>query len=349
MATLLDAGANVVCADRNGCTALHKAGRSGVGSAVRLLLDAGADVAAVDKLRSTALHEAASAGRRGALTSLCKAGASTEARDSSGRAPLHIAAESGSAAVVIALLPFTLSPGAPGHDNGGGLHGAPAGQVPEGDVPESLGFGVNAVDHDGQTPVHFAAFNGHAEVVAMLLHHGAFPEVVNVMGLTPLSIAASLGHGGIVDQLGPAHPSGAVSTPLHGAVKYGRLALLAKPQLRPFLHAADEAGSTALHLAASAVDAPAVRILMGLNSKRAEAHERGHRAGWFRGFAAHSSRNGEHVYSEAALHISPALPKKSGLLAKSSPERGKRAKETSKEASRVRLTAEIRGQNASAL
>lgn len=266
MATLLDAGANVVCADRNGCTALHKAGRSGVGSAVRLLLDAGADVAAVDKLRSTALHEAASAGRRGALTSLCKAGASTEARDSSGRAPLHIAAESGSAAVVIALLPFTLSPGAPGHDNGGGLHGAPAGQVPEGDVPESLGFGVNAVDHDGQTPVHFAAFNGHAEVVAMLLHHGAFPEVVNVMGLTPLSIAASLGHGGIVDQLGPAHPSGAVSTPLHGAVKYGRLALLAKPQLRPFLHAADEAGSTALHLAASAVDAPAVRILMGLNS-----------------------------------------------------------------------------------
>lgn len=131
--------------------------------------------------------------------------------------------------------------------------------------------GVDAVDDDGQTPLHCAAFKGHANIVAMLLEHGAHPAAVNVMGVTPLYIAASLGHGDIVDQLSHEQPTDAVSTPLHGAAKYRRVTLFDRPQLRPFLLTADETGNTALHLAASAVDAASVRALVRLG---ADVHRR---------------------------------------------------------------------------
>lgn len=131
--------------------------------------------------------------------------------------------------------------------------------------------GVDAVDHDGQTPLHYAVFKGRARFVTMLLDHGAHPAVVNVMGVTPLYIAAALGREDIVDQLGHEQPAGVVSTPLHGAAKYGRVGLFDKLQLRPFLLAADETGSTALHLAASAVDAASVRALVNLG---ADVHRR---------------------------------------------------------------------------
>lgn len=133
------------------------------------------------------------------------------------------------------------------------------------------GVGVNAVDNDGQTPLHYAAFKGYTDVVTLLLHHGAYPAAVNVLGLTPLYIAASLGHEAIVDQLGPEQPPKTVSTPLHGAALHGRVALFDKPQLRPFLLDEDATGNTALHLAASAVDAAAVSALVRLG---ADVHRR---------------------------------------------------------------------------
>lgn len=97
-----------------------------------------------------------------------------------------------------------------------------------------------------------------------LLRHGAHSAVVDRMGQTPLFFAASLGHEAIVDQLGAEQPTKAVSTPLHGAATYGRVALFSKPQLLPFLSVADETGSTPLHIAASSVHAPSVRALVAL-------------------------------------------------------------------------------------
>lgn len=143
------------------------------------------------------------------------------------------------------------------------------------DATEPSDVGLNAVDLDGHTPLHYAIFQGHPDVVTLLLRRGAHPAMANVMGLTPLYIAASLGHAAIVDQLRPEQPAKAVSTPLHGAAKYGRVALFHKPQLRPFLMDPDESGNTALHLAASAVDAPSVRALLSLGADIHRRNEEG--------------------------------------------------------------------------
>lgn len=131
--------------------------------------------------------------------------------------------------------------------------------------------GVNAVDEDAQTPLHYAAFRGRTDAVTLLLQHGAHPAVANRLGLTPLYIAASLGHSEIVDQLTAEQPAHAVSTPLHGAALYGRVALYAKPQLLPYMSTADETGTTPLHLAARSVDATSVRALVRLG---ADVHRR---------------------------------------------------------------------------
>lgn len=58
---------------------------------------------------------------------------------------------------------------------------------------------------------------------------------------------------------------------MHGAARYGRVTLFSKPQLRPFLSAADKTGATPLHIAAGAVDALAVRTLIALG---ADVHRR---------------------------------------------------------------------------
>lgn len=113
---------------------------------------------------------------------------------------------------------------------------------------------VNAQDKDGLTPLHCAVLAGHTRVVAKLLQWGADPVAVTHLGDTPLCLAAALGHGEIVDQLGGDHPAGAVSTPLHHAVRNGRVELLDKPQVRPFLDIPDGCGDTALHAAARRAD-----------------------------------------------------------------------------------------------
>jgi ankyrin repeat protein len=49
----------------------------------------------------------------------------------------------------------------------------------------------NVADNLGNTPLHFATFSGRLDVVKILLRHGANINAKNVLGLTPLHVAAA--------------------------------------------------------------------------------------------------------------------------------------------------------------
>ena len=54
---------------------------------------------------------------------------------------------------------------------------------------------------NGRTPLHFAAYRGHKDVVQILLDKGADPSRTDNSGCTPLSLAHHLGKNEIVNML----------------------------------------------------------------------------------------------------------------------------------------------------
>jgi len=63
------------------------------------------------------------------------------------------------------------------------------------------GAQMEAKDSNGNTPLHFAAANGHLEIVRLLCDHGADVEARNKWGMRPLHWAAYHGHISIVKEL----------------------------------------------------------------------------------------------------------------------------------------------------
>jgi len=51
------------------------------------------------------------------------------------------------------------------------------------------GANPNVKDKDGHTPLHLAAFTGHADVARLLLEHGADPRIADNKGHIPLDYA----------------------------------------------------------------------------------------------------------------------------------------------------------------
>ncbi|XP_067396118.1 ankyrin repeat domain-containing protein 27 [Emydura macquarii macquarii] len=56
------------------------------------------------------------------------------------------------------------------------------------------GLGVNVTNHDGFTPLHMAALHGHAELVYLLLKHGANISAKNANRAVPLHLACQKSH-----------------------------------------------------------------------------------------------------------------------------------------------------------
>lgn len=151
---------------------------------------------------------------------------------------------------------------------------------------------VHRRDNRGDTPLHFAARNGQAEVLRILRDAGAYPLEKNSHGSLPIHVAVNGGHTSCVkyfldttvgkedlDQEEPrfsplvlcADDSGV--TPLHIAAHRGHvdivLCLLRYGDIAELLSAKDSFGAVPLHMAAAAGHLHVIRELL-LNDASAE-------------------------------------------------------------------------------
>ena len=165
---LIEAGANVNCADADSRTALAVAALGPVESVenrakvVSLLVDAGAAVDHRDRDMMTPLVVAAYEGHADVCELLLDAGADVDATDSAGRTTLQAAVIS-AASPVVALLLF-------------------------------WGAAVDVIDAEGRTVLGVASQMGDARIVRQLLDRGLDELHRDNAGWTPLHIAAFEGH-----------------------------------------------------------------------------------------------------------------------------------------------------------
>jgi len=135
-----------------------------------MLLRKGAGVNVGLASGSTPLHDASLKGYDGIVTLLLARGANVDIRNASGATPLHDAALNGKASVARILLD----------------HGAD----------------INAREAEsGTTALYAAATLGREEVVALLLEKGAYPNICNNRGASPLHAAIEGGYLSVADRI----------------------------------------------------------------------------------------------------------------------------------------------------
>lgn len=127
------------------------------------LIDQGCDVNAADQTGQTALHWSAVRGSISALETLLRSGAELAATDSRGYTVSHVAAQYGQTAVLyhIAL---------------------------------KWGADLDLLDHDGRSPLHWAAYKGFADTIRLLLVMSSRCTLPDKEGCTPLHWAAIRGN-----------------------------------------------------------------------------------------------------------------------------------------------------------
>jgi ankyrin repeat protein len=164
----------------DGKTPLAVAAEHGQLGMVRLLVQRGANLSAADLLDRAALHLAASMGHEEVVSFLLsqEGQATTATTRSSAKTPLMLASEQGHLGAVQLL------------------------------VQHREAQGLDERDKDGWTAMHWAAHEGHAEVVRFLLSKGAQDNnrpdsttAMKPMKLTPLQLACQRGHVGVVQEL----------------------------------------------------------------------------------------------------------------------------------------------------
>lgn len=204
--------------DSEGWTALRSAAWGGHSQAVRLLLEAGADVDGCDGEGRTAVRAAAWGGHEETVLTLLDYGARVDKADSKGRTPLIAAAYMGHHEAVEILLDHNADVNLADGDGRTALSVAAlcaptaAGVKSYGEVVCLLlerGADPGHRDHDGMTPVLLAAYEGHEDIVELLLEAGADVDETagpngsspSAAAVTPLLAAAAMGHMKTVSRL----------------------------------------------------------------------------------------------------------------------------------------------------
>ena len=154
---LINAGADILCRDEDGCTPIFYAALNGRVEVIGILSGGRENVSSQDKQGATPICYAAVGGHVDVIKILTELGGSVKSRDHNGLTAMCYAACNGHVKAIEAL--------------------------------HNAGASVSTRDQDGSTPVFYAAMNGHIGVIEALIARGANAMTQNLMGETPSNLA----------------------------------------------------------------------------------------------------------------------------------------------------------------
>lgn len=209
--TLLEAGTDIHAVDEYGSDAFESILEGGCDTGAcgperfdvaQALVEAGIDIERVDQYGKTRLASAAFGHHADAVAFLLKLGARHDVRDPQGRTPLHSICwqgeyqDEGVNAACEQIIRTLVAAGVPvdAVDNDGRtpMHDAAYGDWGNPTAVRTLlalGAAVDPVNNDGDTPLMLAADNGEVECIRLLLEAGANPTRLNESGNAPLDAA----------------------------------------------------------------------------------------------------------------------------------------------------------------